>query len=89
MAKKRKKKKLRIPKKFISIDEMSRTTYIQSKKTGKMMGRKKVKAPGDRTHVRRVKEGQYAGIIIGRTTKIKVRGSRTRRGGIRKPVRRL
>lgn len=86
---KRKKKKLKFPKRFISIDEISRTTYIQSKRTGKMMGRKRVRVPGDHTRVRRVKEGQYVGIIIGRAPSITVRGSRNKRGGIRKPVRRL
>ena len=87
--KRKRKKKRKIPKRFISIDEISRTTFLQNPKTGKMMGRKKIRAPGDLTHVRRVKKGKYAGMIFGRTSPIKVRGSKNKRGGIRKPVRRL
>ena len=87
--KKPKKRKRRIPKRFIAIDKISHTTYLQSKKTGRMMGRKRVVGSGDLTRVRRVKKGKYVGMIWGRTSPIKIRGSKNKRGGTRKPVRRL
>lgn len=87
MAKKRKKKrKVRV---FVYTDQVFHTTYLQDKKTGKMRGRKYVKGLGDRTAVRRVRKGPRAGQIFGRTPPIKVRGSRNKRGGVRKSVRRL
>jgi len=66
MAKRRKKKKVRVPKKYIYLDQVSRTTFVQDKRTGKMKGRKRTKAPGDKTRVRRVKKGKWSGIILGR-----------------------
>jgi len=82
---KRRKKKVRIivPKSYIHIDKISRTRYLQNPKTGKMMGRTRTRAPGDATRVRRVKRGQWSGIILGRRPAIKVRASKKKRGHVR------
>ena len=78
------KKKRRFPKRFISIDKVSRTTYLQNPKTGRLMGRKKTRVPGDLTRVRRAKEGKYSGQIFGRTNPIPVKGSKKKRGHVRR-----
>ena len=81
------KKKKAIPKKWIYVDKDYGTRAIQSKKTGKMMGRKKVKGVGDRTALRRVKKGHpQSGQIIGRTAPIPVRASSNKRGTVRRKL---
>jgi hypothetical protein len=80
----RRKKKKRIPKKYIYVDRDFKTTYVQNKKTGKLRGRKSVKGRGDGTAVRRVRKGRYAGHIFGRTKRIPVKGSKKRRGTLRR-----
>lgn len=78
-------RKRKIPRNLIYVDKSFNTTYTQNKKTGKMTGRKRVSGYGDRTAVLRVKKGEYAGEIVGRTPTIR-RASGRRRGTI---VRRL
>jgi len=41
---------------FIKKEKSFKTTYLQSKDSGRMIGRKKVKGKGDGTGVRRVKK---------------------------------
>ena len=82
-----KKKKRKIPKSFIYIDDDYGTRSIQHPKTGKMMGRRKVSGIGDRTAVRRVKKGHpMSGQIMGRTQPIKVRASKKKRGTVRRRI---
>lgn len=81
-----KKKKRRIPKVWIVIDKKSHTTSTRNQKTGKLTGRKNVKGIGDKTRVRRVSKGIYAGQIFGRTPSIKVKGDRKKRATIRRRV---
>ena len=81
----KKTKKIKIPKSFIYIDMDYGTRSVQHPKTGKMMGRRKVRGLGDRTAVRRVKKGHASsGQIMGRTAPIKVRASKRKRGTIRR-----
>ncbi len=63
------------------IDRDFGTTSLRNPKNGQLKGRKRVKGPGDRTAIRR---GRKSGHILGRTKKIKVKGSSTRRGYIRR-----
>ncbi len=80
-------KKRTIPKTWIYVDRDFGTKAIQSKKTGKMLGRKKVSGVGDRTAILRVKKGHArSGQILGRTTPIKVRASKKKRGTVRRKL---
>jgi len=80
-----KKRKRRISKKYLYVDKDFKTTYIQSKKTGKMVGRKRVKGRGDSTAVLRAKKSHpSAGHIFGRTKPIRVRSSKKKKGTIRR-----
>ena len=91
---KRRIKKLRIPSRFVRVDKVSRTVATMNRKTGKLTGRTRVKGKGDTTRVRRVtrnvdldRDGKpewYGGTSLGRTKKIKVKGSKRARGYIRK-----
>jgi len=82
-----KKKRKTIPKSWIYVDKDYGTKAIQHPKTGKMMGRTKVKGLGDRTAVRRVRTGHpTSGQIMGRTVPIKVRASKKKRGTVRRKI---
>ena len=80
------KRKLRFPKAYISIDPISHTTSTRSVETGKFTGRRAVSvAKSDLTRVKRVIKGPYSGIIIGRTIgRTRVRGDRFKRGTLRR-----
>lgn len=80
----RKSKKKRKVKVLLYTDMVYHTVYLQNKKTGRMEGRKYTRGFGDRTAVRRVKSGSMAGQIFGRTTPIPVKGSRKKRGHVRR-----
>lgn len=91
MVKRKTKKKRRIPKTWIVADKGSFTKSIQHPKTGKMLGRRKIRGreKSDLTHVRRVSKGKYSGIILGRTQAIPIKASSKRRGTTRTIRRRL
>jgi len=78
-----KKKRLVIPKRLVYVDRDFKTTFVQSKRTGKMMGRKRVPGYGDKTAVLRVKSGEFGGAIMGRTKPIEIRGSNRARAHTR------
>ena len=78
------KKKRRIPKAYLYIDKDFGTRSIQHPRTGKMMGRKRVRGKGDSTAVLRVKKGEHIGEIWGRTPPVRVRGSKKARGHLRR-----
>lgn len=79
-----KKKKSKIPKRFIYIDRDFGTRATRDKKTGKLTGREKVSGFGDKTAIFRVKKDhKRSGQIIGRTSPIKVRASSKKRGTTR------
>jgi len=84
----KRKKKRRIPKTWIVMDKGSFTRSIQHPETGRMLGRRKIKKRerSDLTHVKRVREGKYSGMILGRTPPIKVRASKNRRGTLRRRI---
>ena len=73
-----------ISKRLIRIDRVYGTRYIQSKRTGKLLGRKSVRGYGDKTAVRRERK---TGRIFGRTSKIKVRSSNRAKGYTRRTLR--
>lgn len=91
MVKRKTKKKRRIPKTWIIADKTGITKSIQHPRTGKMMGRRIARKgeKSDGTRVRRVRKGEYAGIILGRTHSIPVKASSKRRGTTRTVRRRL
>lgn len=92
-----KKKKRRIPKRFIYIDKNDRQTIgTRNKKTGRMTGRRVLKKGeiGDRTFPVRVRGGEkgskkYGGWILGRSPPIKVKGSKNKRGTTKTIIRKL
>ena len=77
-------RKRRIPKAWIVVDKSSHTRAIQNEKTGKMEGRRFVKGIGDRTRVRRISKGEFAGQVLGRTHPVPIRGDKKKRGTIRR-----
>ncbi len=90
------KKKRYIPKKFIYTDMDDTQTIALQGKSGRMMGRRRVKKGerGDRTFPRRVRGGEkgskkYGGLILGRSPPIKVRASKRKRGTTRTIRRKL
>ena len=91
MVKRKAKKKRKIPKSWIRIDSGAHTKSIQHPRTGKMIGRRKVRGreKSDLTHVRRGIKGTYKGQIFGRTKSIPVKASFKRRGTTRTIRRRL
>jgi len=83
----KKKRKRRIPKAYIYVEKSSRTIGIRDPETGKMIGRKKTRSPGDKTRPIRVKKGPYSGQIIGRVPAIyPVRGSKKQRAHLRRTL---
>ncbi|KKN35393.1 hypothetical protein LCGC14_0784200 [marine sediment metagenome] len=80
------KRKIRIPKAYISIDPTSHTTYLQHSETGKMRGRKYVAQvrQSDKTRIRRVSKGKWIGTIQGRTPAYPVHGSSRQRAHLRR-----
>ena len=80
-----KKRKRRIPRKYLYVDKDFKTRATRSKKTGRLTGRKKVRGRGDSTAVLRAKKSSpSAGHIFGRTKPIRVRSSKKRKGTIRR-----
>ncbi len=87
------KKKRYIPKKFIYIDRDDTQTIALQAKSGRMIGRRRVKKgeKGDRTFPRRVRGGEkgskkYGGWILGRSQPIKVRAGKKARGTVRRRI---
>ncbi len=80
------KKKRRIPKTWIVVDKQSHTISTRNPETGKLTGRKFVKSVGqsDRTRIRRISKGKYAGQLLGRTPPIKIRASKKARAHLRR-----
>lgn len=87
------KRKIKIPTRFIRIDKVGRTIALMNRKTGKLKGRTRVEGIGDTTRNRRVVRNVdidgdgdidfFGGTVLGRTKKIRIRGSNRAKAYIR------